>query len=398
MPGWRILLWAVLVVAALSFIYLVRGILLPFVVSFIIAALLEPTVRKLRLRGISRKAAVFIVMSAFFVVVGGIGVVVAPSISRETSALGDRVQNWTNTLSQSSNDSFFVRWDPVLQAQAETSTSGKIDALLSRYGDTLSRLGLPSTREGIMEQYVRPNTPQITKAVRDFSNSAFGIITGLFSHLVLVIIVPLLVYLILLDMDHFRRHGPRWIPPSIRASAVSILNDIGQVFIKYLRGITTVVLIYGIVMTTFLGITAVPGWILLGPLFAGLYLIPYIGNIISGLIVFSVIGFSDVTGGIVHPFASPWAYATLVTLIYFAIGAVFDHMIYPQMVGNSVGLSPVVSMFVIFCGGALFGLPGMLVAFPLAGSVKVILDRLIRVSVTQDGLRLPSVPLRHRTT
>ena len=64
------------------------------------------------------------------------------------------------------------------------------------------------------------------------------------------------------------------------------------------------------------------------------------------------------------------------------------------MVGNSVGLSPVVSMFVIFCGGALFGLPGMLIAFPLAGSVKVILDRLLRItSSSPEGLGAPVVPL-----
>ena len=48
--------------AALLFLYLVRGILLPFVVAFVIAALLEPAVRKLRMRGMSRKSSVLIVM------------------------------------------------------------------------------------------------------------------------------------------------------------------------------------------------------------------------------------------------------------------------------------------------------------------------------------------------
>ena len=68
----------------------------------------------------------------------------------------------------------------------------------------------------------------------------------------------------------------------------------------------------------------------------------------------------------------------------------------PQARG-AVGLDPIVSMFVIFSGGALFGLPGMIIAFPLAGSVKVVLDRLIRVtSGTSEAVRLPSTPLRHR--
>jgi predicted PurR-regulated permease PerM len=54
-------------------------------------------------------------------------------------------------------------------------------------------------------------------------------------------------------------------------------------------------------------------------------------------------------------------------------------------------------MFVIFSGGALFGLPGMILAFPVAGSIKVLLDRVIRFTNKTDGeLILPEVPLRHR--
>jgi predicted PurR-regulated permease PerM len=88
----------------------------------------------------------------------------------------------------------------------------------------------------------------------------------------------------------------------------------------------------------------------------------------------------------------------MLLLAYIACHFTYDSLVYPRVVGKAVGLDPVVSMFVIFSGGALFGLVGMIIAFPLAGSVKVILDRLIRItSASQDALRLPSVPLRHRT-
>jgi len=400
MQGWRIFLWAVLVIAALVFVYSVRSVLLPFVISFIVAALLEPTVRRLRVRGIPRGTAITMVISAFFIVMVGIGVLVTPTVTRETQRLADRVSEISSSITQQSeNDNFFVRWDPSLQTAGAGGTFVQVDALLDRFSPMLARVGLPTTRQEIMERYVDKNRPQITKAVQDFSNSAFGVLTNLFSQLFVVVLVAILVPLMLADMDNFKRRGPRWIPPSIRAPAMGLLDDIGQVFVKYLRGITSVVVLYAAVMTTYLGIMGVPSWILLGPLFAGLYLVPYIGNIIASVTVFSVVGFSATTGGLFHPFGSPWAYAVLVTGLYLAIGLVFDHLIYPQMVGNSVGLSPVVSVFVILCGGALFGLPGMLIAFPLAGSVKVILDRIIRItSVTQEGLKLPSVPLRHRTT
>ena len=213
-----------------------------------------------------------------------------------------------------------------------------------------------------------------------------------------MILVPILVPLFLVDFESIRRRGPRYIPPSLREGAVKMLEEIGQVFVRYLRGVATVVLLYAATMTFFLWLAGVPSWVILGPLFGLLYLIPYVGNVISAVTVFTVVGATGSTGLFLQPFANPWAYGAAVTAIYLAIGFVYDHFIYPQMVGNSVGLSPVVSMFVIFCGGALFGLPGMLIAFPLAGSVKVILDRILRITSTSaEGLGVPVVPLRHRT-
>jgi predicted PurR-regulated permease PerM len=398
MPGWRILLWVVLVLASLIFLWLVRGILLPFLVAIILAAILEPAVRKLRMRGVSRRAAVYIVMGAFLAFAVGAGVLVAPSVGRQVSSLTTKAQDLTRSFAQSSeNDNFFLRWNPATQTQQPNAPASQLDRLLAQYGGTLERLGIPSTRRGLIDRYVDRNRPQIAKFVQGFFDSFFGVLTNLASQILFIFLVPLVVALILLDMDNFRRRSPRWIPPAIRKSTIALMGEITDVFFKYLRGISTVVILYTLAQTALMLAMGVPYAILLGVLFGALYLIPYIGNIISAVTLFSVIGFSDVSGNLVFSLANPWGYAFLVTMLYLAIGFTFDHFLYPQMVGNSVGLNPVVSLFVIFCGEALFGLPGMIIAFPLAGSIKVILDRLIRVtSVSQEGLHLPSVPLRHR--
>ena len=72
MVGWRVALWAVIVVAALTFLFLVRGILLPFILAFLLSVLLDPAVRKIRLKtGLSRRFAVSVVMFSFVIVVVG---------------------------------------------------------------------------------------------------------------------------------------------------------------------------------------------------------------------------------------------------------------------------------------------------------------------------------------
>jgi len=398
MPGWRILLWVVLVLTALLFLWLVKGILLPFVVAVILAAILEPPVRKLRMRGLSRKAAVYVVMGGFLAVVTGAGALIVPNVAGQVATLTTHAQDLTHGLAEDSrNSNFFLRWDPMVRAKQSSGPSAMLDRVLVQYGPTLERFGIPSTRRGLVDKYVDKNRTKIAAYVQGVFDSLFGIVTGLFSQLLFVFLVPLLVWMMLLDMDNFRRRSPRWIPPAIRVSTMAVLSDISDVFFKYLRGITTVVLLFTVAQTTLLLVTGTPYALLLGVLFGALYLIPYIGNIASAITLFSVIGFSDTSGTAFISLPNAWIYAAIVTGLYLAIGFTFDHLIYPQMVGNSVGLSPVVSLFVILCGEALFGLPGMIIAFPLAGSVKVILDRLIRItSTSQEGLRLPSVPLRHR--
>ena len=398
MPGWRIALWAALVLVAVLFLYLVRGILLPFLVAFVIAALLEPAVRRLRLRGLSRGVSVVIVIGAFYGAMLVAGALIVPSLVRETQSLTEQATKLAADISQSNDDdSFFLRWNPAVKAHA--AAPSEVDQLLSKYSSQLQRVGLPTSRREIMEQYVDKNRPQIAKAVQNFSNSAFGFLTNIFGQLMFVILVPILVPLFLSEFESIRRRGPRYIPPSIRESTIRMLGEIGQVFSRYLRGVATVVLLYSAVMTVLLWVTGVRGWPILGPLFGLLYLIPYVGNVISAITVFTILGTTGPTGGLIHPTMNAWAYGGIITGVYLSIGFAFDHMIYPQMVGNSVGLSPVVSMFVIFCGGVLFGLPGMLIAFPLAGSVKVVLDRILRVTSTStEGLHVPVVPLRHRSS
>jgi predicted PurR-regulated permease PerM len=396
--GWRITLWVTLVVVALVFLYLVRGILLPFVLSFIIAALLEPSVRRLRLRGYSRGVAVSMVFVVFFLLLTMVGIAAGPTVVRQIGTASSTFEEFTTGLTTGNQaDNYFLRWNPVNQAQ-QFSRQDQVDALLAQARPTLERLGLPSTRRAIMEQYVEPRRGEIAGYAKKAFGSFFGILGTFASGLFSLLLVPLIVFMMLLEMEDLRRRGPRWIPPSIRASTIAVMSDIGQVFLRYLRGVATVYLLYAGLAALLLWFFNVPYAFLLAFLFAGFYLIPYIGGFISYAIVLLVLGFGGVSGNFLFSMGSPWAYGITVVIVYAVIGMIFDQLVYPQVVGGSVGLSGVINIFVILSGAALFGLPGMIMAFPLAGSVKVILDRLIKVtSVQADTLALPAVPIRHRS-
>lgn len=399
MVGWRIALWAVIVLAALFFLYLVRSILLPFIIALFLSMLLDPSVRKLRMRGYSRPMSVGLVFTAFLASVVLIAILLAPVVSRQISTFRDKIESVSAGLeSERTNRNYFVRWNPRMQV-APPSAANQIDQILNQYQQALESLNLPSSSQGIMEEYIQPHRDEIAKAIQSFFNGLLGIISGLGSQALLLLFTPLFVLLILLDMERFKRRTESWIPPSIRADTVALVQDISQVFIKYLRGVTIVLLWYVAIAGVLLTVLGAPYSFLLAILFALIYLIPYVGAVANFTLLFVVTGLSGKTGHLFINASSPWGFALTISVIYFVAMFIFDQLFYARIVGKSVGLHPVISFFVVFAGAALFGPVGMILAFPVAGSLKIILDRLLTITTkSTESLDLPSVPLRHRVS
>lgn len=394
---WRIILWVVIAIATLVFLYLVRGILLPFIVAILISALLSAPYRWLLRRGWARTTAALVPMLVFFgiLIVGMISL--APVITAQVGGLKDRGEQLVASLAKPNPlDNFFMRGNPENRAKA-AQEQDPVDQFLEQNSELLSRVGVPTNKRSILAQYVEPQREQIKNTVQNVIKGSLSIATGLVSQGLTLIFVPLLVWFILPNTESFKRKIINIIPPQLRRSSIDLADDIGDVFSNYLRGVSIAVFGYMAFMAILLSILGAPYGLLLGCLFGAVYLVPYLNVMISATTLFFVTGVSGKMQWFGIQFASPWAYAGTLVLVYVICHFIFDSAVYPKFVGNAVGLDPIVSMFVIFSGGALFGLPGMILAFPVAGSVKVMLDRLLKVTNVVDvELTLPEIPLRHR--
>ncbi|MFX8696282.1 AI-2E family transporter, partial [Acinetobacter baumannii] len=91
----------------------------------------------------------------------------------------------------------------------------------------------------------------------------------------------------------------------------------------------------------------------------------------SCIVICTVALLTGTTRGLFFAFPNPYLYAAGLFVAFFCVTLTWDMLISPRVVGSAVDLHPLVSMFVVFCGGALFGLPGMVLAYPVAGIVKV---------------------------
>lgn len=397
LAGWRIALWVVIAIATLAFLYAVRGILSPFILAFLISAILQPGVNRLVSKGWKRGSASVSLMMLFFGSIVALLVLLTPVVSQQIGGFKDRAEMLARNVAQPNpNDNFFMRGVPSVRV-ANAARKDPVDSFLGRYSDVLSQANLPTTKRAIIAQYIEPQRGQIQKTVQGALKASVSIASGLVSQGLMLIFVPLLVGLILPNAEDIRKRLFGLIPPQLRTSAEGISEDIGDVFSNYLRGVAIAVFGYMAFMGALLSILGAPYGLLLGVLFGALYLIPYLNVAIAATTLFVLTGLSGKTDWLMIHFSSSWIYAGVLVGIYMVCHFVFDSIVYPRFVGNAVGLHPILSMFVIFSGGALFGLPGMVLAFPVAGSIKVLLDRVIGFTNKTDGeLILPEVPLRHR--
>lgn len=395
---WKMILWVVIVIATLLFLRAVSSILLPFVLAFIISVLLEPTIQRLRRRGMSRKLSVNIVFLLFFGIVTAIGVRVVPMVGEQVSGFSSGLESMTRTLSTGSQETVFTRWNPVVRMRSDT-LQNPVDKMLDQFHEPLERFGIPTNRRALYQRFVEPYRDRIAKTISNFFGGFLGIVINAGSNLLMLLFTPLFVWLMLMDMERLKVRSAGWIPTSIRAETISLLREVGSVFISYLRGVTLSVSIYMCLFALILSLVGAPYSLLLAVLVGTIYLIPIFGKVISFASILVATGLSGKMAGPLFSVGDPWTFGLIIASIYFVVDLLYDNLVNPQLMGRAVGLNMLASMFVVFSGGALFGVIGMILAFPVAGSVKVILEKVLRLTTSHsvDNLRLPETPLRHRT-
>lgn len=222
---------------------------------------------------------------------------------------------------------------------------------------------LPPSIEALLSQY----SAQISQALQQSATRFAAIVTESASKLLNVLLIPILTLYILVDMARLRARFLFLLPDNTRTHFLRVANDVGGAFSNYLRGMFILSTLYGIVATIIYFLSGLNAYALLLGFVAGLfYSIPFIGP----LITLTLLGIISLAAGL------PIVKVGILLVIAFLQNMFFDNVMTPRVVGKSVGLHPITTMFSLFLGGQLFGLLGMLFAVPLAASVQITLGRL----------------------
>lgn len=180
------------------------------------------------------------------------------------------------------------------------------------------------------------------------------------------------------DKDFFLRLWRKIVHVCIPMKAASYLNealsDVNTVLSRFLRGQLLDALIIAVLSSVALTACGLEFSVFIG-CFAGLAnIIPYFGPFL-GMIPAFLSGF--LTDG--------WQQAILAVALLLVIQQIDGNIIYPKVVGSSIGLHPMFVLLAVTVGGYFFGIIGMLLAVPIAGILKLFLSRLIERKSEQQA-------------
>lgn len=333
-PRWYFLPFLVAALVLSIFLFSVRDILPPFVIALVIAWLFDPVLDRLQKYGFRRTLAISIV----YVLFAALFLITLRSLMPAIVHQGKQLPSEFPSYSQKFMD--------ICSAQME------------KHQDMLRKFGLPSTPETALQRYGSPVTGWITDRLQDLNK----IVVSNLGKALWLVLIPLLAFYLLNDIDYIHKKVILLIPNTWRPKSQEILSRIGRVFGSYVRGLVIVCTLYGLTSSLILTIFGVRYSIIIGLLSGLLYAVPFLGAILITLMVFLV---ALATKGL--------GFAILMAVVMFLLNQVlFDMFISPRILGKSVGLHPVLSIFALLAGQKLFGFVGMILAVPIAASIQEI--------------------------
>jgi predicted PurR-regulated permease PerM len=183
------------------------------------------------------------------------------------------------------------------------------------------------------------------------------------SALVTILLIFVIGYFLAADNQFAERLVGRFFPPTTRPRAMKVMNKIGDGLGFWVRAQLLLALFFGVAFGIGLSVMRMPYALTLGVIGGVLEIIPYVGGFIT--IVLAVL-IGATTGKL---------WLVIAAIVWYAIVVnVEAHLVAPKMVGEIVGLHPLVVVIALFLGAEVLGILGALLAVPIAVIIQTLLD------------------------
>lgn len=348
-PFWWLRWVPTVVISALVlyFLYVVGSVaIVPMLVSFALAYLLNPIVSQGEKRGLSRTMSSIVAILLVTLVITAFMAYVVPDLWAESTKAGSKIsENFTpeNAVRQRA---YLKRYSPALEKVA---------------GDKIEKF-LSDPTAFYNENMTTETTTKVDEDGKLTTTSGSGsvILSTIVSSLDLLL-VPFFVFYILIDFQKWRDSLEDLIPPRFREPFSRLFDESGRILESYVRG----QLLIGAIMAVFYAagfwFLGVPAWAGIAMIAGLLNAVPYVGTIL-GIVLAG--GFTIAGGG------GAWDVAAVLG-VFVAVQTLEGYILTPRILGGRLNLHPMAVFLGLLIGGKLFGLLGVILAIPAIAIGKV---------------------------
>jgi len=380
-----------LVVAAIwglgRFLNLLSPVLWPLAIAAVVACLLDPVVNWLEHRKVPRTRAIVLVFVAAFALVTGVLGSVIPQIVVETHELITKTPAYVLDLRHRAEMWVSHSPDIVRQVLPVTNVPADTNAFSGAANHLTATNPPPATTNATTNATPVSASPiQIDKQA--FSSAAgwladnlpklaswlFGQsskIANFFSLLAGIALIPIYAFYFLVEKRGIMSHWRDYLPirnSHLKDELIFLLNAINQYLVAFFRGQVLVAMCNGILYTIGFLAIGLNYAFLVGLMAVGLTMIPFLGAIIICItaLTLAFVQYGD------------WTHPLMVLGVVAIVQTIESLFISPKIMGNRVGLHPVVIIIAVMTGTTLLGgLLGGILAIPLAAALRVVMFRYV---------------------
>ena len=315
--------------ALISMLFIGQGIIVPIIYATLFAILLNPVVNILMKIGLKRILAIVITL-----------LLVLTSIALLFFVFSQH----GNKLSMSILvlvDKFYL-----LLNQSTTKISVRFNISALSINDYLSKTRI--------------------EALTHLSQLLGSAINTIGSTIFVLLILILYMFMILFYQRHFMESIHKILGKAYGGEVTEFLTSTKSLIQSYLSGLLIEAAIVATLYATGLYFIGIKYALLLGIMGALLNVIPYLGGLIAASI-YMIIAFTTKDSS---------TYVFWVLALFVIVHLIDNSYIIPKLVASKVKINAFVAITSVLAGGSLWGVPGMFLAIPLTGIVKLIFDRI----------------------
>ncbi|MGR6972440.1 AI-2E family transporter [Streptomyces cynarae] len=347
--GWRLLVLAGTVWVLMRVISTVQLVVFAFVIALLMTALLQPTVARLKRRGVPRGPATALTVILGFVLLGLLGWFVTWQVVENIDALSTQIQNGIDDLRNWLLKSPFHVTDKQINQIAKN-----------------------------LREAIGANTDQITSAGLEGVQVIVEALTG-------ILLVFFSTLFLLYDGERIWQWFLKLVPAAARPGVAGAGPRAWRTLTAYVRGTVLVALIDAIFIGIGIYFLNVPMAVPLAVFIFLFSFVPLVGAVASGALAVIV---ALVTHGVFT--------AVMTLVVVLAVQQIEGHILQPFILGRAVRVHPLAVVLTVAAGGMVAGIGGAVVAVPLVAVTNTVVGYLRSYAAEQafgdTGRQQPARP------